>query len=114
MNKYDVTVIGSGPGGYVAAIRSSQLGMKTSIIERYTTLGGTCSNVGCIPSKALLDSTEHYHNAKNHFSAHGISLENLAIDFSKMILRKNDVVKINTQGINLLMTKNAIDVHKAH
>ncbi len=114
MSKYDVTVIGSGPGGYVAAIRCAQLGMKTAIIERYATLGGTCTNVGCIPSKALLDSTEHYHNAKNHFSAHGINLENLSVDFSKMILRKEEVVKANTSGLTFLMKKNKIDVYHGH
>ena len=69
---YDVTVIGSGPGGYVAAIRAAQLGLKTALIEKYATLGGTCLNVGCIPSKALLDSSEHYHNAKDKFHLHGI------------------------------------------
>ncbi|MCY7409579.1 MAG: dihydrolipoyl dehydrogenase [Chitinophagales bacterium] len=108
--KYEVTVIGSGPGGYVAAIRCAQLGMKTAIIERYSTLGGTCTNVGCIPSKALLDSTEHYHNAKNNFSTHGINLENLSVDFVKMIERKNEVVKTNAAGLNFLMKKNKIDV----
>ena len=75
--KYDVTVIGSGPGGYVAAIRCAQLGLKTAIIERYNTLGGTCLNVGCIPSKALLDSSEHYHIAKEKFKLHGINAENV-------------------------------------
>ena len=71
---YDVIVIGSGPGGYVAAIRSAQLGMKTAIVEKYSTLGGTCLNVGCIPSKALLDSSEHYHNATHTFEKHGIEV----------------------------------------
>ena len=80
--KYDVTVIGSGPGGYVAAIRCAQLGMKTAIIERYNTLGGTCLNVGCIPSKALLDSSEHYHNAKDKFEMHGIGLSNLKVQYA--------------------------------
>jgi dihydrolipoamide dehydrogenase len=75
MEKYDVTIIGSGPGGYVAAIRLAQLGFKTAIIERYNTLGGTCLNVGCIPSKALLDSSEHYHNAAHTFKEHGIDLK---------------------------------------
>ena len=75
--KYDVVVIGSGPGGYVAAIRAAQLGLKTAIIEKYATLGGTCLNVGCIPSKALLDSSEHYHNAAHNFKTHGIELSNL-------------------------------------
>ena len=79
--KYDVTVIGSGPGGYVAAIRCAQLGMKTGIIERYPALGGTCLNVGCIPSKALLDSSEHYHNAKEKFSTHGIHAVSITILF---------------------------------
>jgi dihydrolipoamide dehydrogenase len=79
--KYDVTIIGSGPGGYVAAIRCAQLGLKTAIIERYPTLGGTCLNVGCIPSKALLDSSEHYHNAEKKFKKHGINLDNLSVDF---------------------------------
>ena len=77
MDKFDVTVIGSGPGGYVGAIRCAQLGMKTAIIERYNTLGGTCLNVGCIPSKALLDSSEHYHNARSKFKEHGINLKDL-------------------------------------
>ena len=74
MTEYDVVVIGSGPGGYVAAIRSAQLGMKTAIVEKYASLGGTCLNVGCIPSKALLDSSEHYHNAIERFSDHGIEI----------------------------------------
>ena len=72
MTKFDTTIIGSGPGGYVAAIRCAQLGIQTAIIERYPTLGGTCLNVGCIPSKALLDSSEHFYNANCHFEAHGI------------------------------------------
>ena len=74
MSNYDITIIGSGPGGYVAAIRCAQLGMKTAIIEKYKTLGGTCLNVGCIPSKTLLDSSEHFHNANNNFSEHGIDV----------------------------------------
>ena len=77
MSTYDITIIGSGPGGYVCAIRCAQLGMKTALIEKYNTLGGTCLNVGCIPSKALLDSSEHYFNAKNHFKEHGIDLADL-------------------------------------
>src|SRR6266480_720691 len=114
MEKFDVAVIGSGPGGYVAAIRCAQLGMKTAILERYATLGGTCTNVGCIPSKALLDSTEHFYNAKNHFSAHGINLENVSVDLSKMTSRKEEVVKANTAGLNFLMKKNKIDVYHGH
>ncbi|GMQ26074.1 dihydrolipoyl dehydrogenase [Algoriphagus sp. oki45] len=108
---YDVIVIGSGPGGYVAAIRAAQLGMKTAIIEKYSTLGGTCLNVGCIPSKALLDSSEHYHNAAHTFKTHGINLSNLKVDLKQMIARKDDVVKQNVDGIQFLMKKNKIDVH---
>jgi dihydrolipoamide dehydrogenase len=109
---YDVIVIGSGPGGYVAAIRAAQLGMKTAIIEKYPTLGGTCLNVGCIPSKALLDSSEHFHNAAHTFATHGIKLDNLKVDLSQMIARKNEVVKQNVDGIDYLMKKNKIDVHQ--
>src|SRR6476620_8234797 len=100
MKKYDVTVIGSGPGGYVAAIRCAQLGLKTAIIEKYNTLGGTCLNVGCIPSKALLDSSEHFHNAVHTFKTHGIIINDPAVDLKQMIKRKDDVVKQNVDGIN--------------
>ena len=110
MNQYDVTVIGSGPGGYVAAIRCAQLGLKTALIEKYPTLGGTCLNVGCIPSKALLDSSEHYHNAHSVFAEHGIGLDNLTVDMNRMIDRKAGVVKANVEGIVYLMKKNKIDV----
>ncbi|MEX0813061.1 MAG: dihydrolipoyl dehydrogenase [Chitinophagales bacterium] len=108
--KFDLTVIGSGPGGYVAAIRAAQLGFKTAIIEKYDSLGGTCLNVGCIPSKALLDSSEHYHNAEKKFEKHGIQLKDLKVDFPQMIARKADVVKQNTSGIDFLMKKNKIEV----
>jgi len=108
--KYDVTVIGSGPGGYVAAIRCAQLGMKTAIIEKESTLGGTCLNVGCIPSKALLDSSEHFHNAQKTFAEHGVMLDNLAVDMNQMIDRKAKVVDENVKGIDFLMKKNKIDV----
>ena len=107
---YQVTVIGSGPGGYVAAIRCAQLGLKTAIIEKYDTLGGTCLNVGCIPSKALLDSSEHFHNASASFKEHGIDIPKPKVNFKQMIARKSDVVKQNTEGINYLMSKNKIDV----
>src|SRR4051794_18740167 len=106
MNMYDVVVIGSGPGGYVAAIRCAQLGFKTAIIEKYNSLGGTCLNVGCIPSKALLDSSEHFHNATHRFKDHGIITGELKVDLNQMISRKNDVVKQNVQGIQFLMKKN--------
>src|SRR5690606_19567231 len=106
--QYDVVVIGSGPGGYVAAIRCAQLGLKTAIVEKYNTFGGTCLNVGCIPSKALLDSSEHYNNAAKHFDAHGISLKELKVDISKMIHRKDEVVEQTTGGIAYLFKKNKV------
>ena len=111
---YDVTVIGSGPGGYVAAIRCAQLGLKTAIIERYSVLGGTCLNVGCIPSKALLDSSEHYHNAHSNFNTHGIELKDLKVNMPQMIKRKNEVVLDNNKGVEFLMKKNKIDVLYGH
>lgn len=110
--QYNVTVIGSGPGGYVAAIRCAQLGFKTAIIEKYDTLGGTCLNVGCIPSKAMLDSSEHFHNAAHTFAEHGIEINPPKVNFSQMIKRKGEVVKANVDGIAFLMKKNKIDVHK--
>ncbi len=111
MSKYDVAVIGSGPGGYVAAIRCAQLGMKTAIIEKYDVLGGTCLNVGCIPSKALLDSSHHYEDALNHFEEHGIEIPgDIKLNFKKMIERKASVVDQTTKGIAFLMDKNKIDV----
>jgi dihydrolipoamide dehydrogenase len=108
---YQVTVIGSGPGGYVAAIRCAQLGFKTAIIEKYDTLGGTCLNVGCIPSKALLDSSEHFHNAGHTFKEHGIDINPPKAIITQMIKRKGDVVKANVDGIAYLMKKNKIEVH---
>src|SRR5690606_9603978 len=108
--KYDVIVIGSGPGGYVAAIRCAQLGMKTAIVEKYNDLGGTCLNVGCIPSKAMLDSSEHYHRAAADFEKHGIKVAGLQVNLEQMIARKRDVVKQNVEGVAFLMKKNKIDV----
>lgn len=110
--QYNVTVIGSGPGGYVAAIRCAQLGFKTALIEKYDTLGGTCLNVGCIPSKALLDSSEHFLNAKEHFAEHGIDIKEPKVNIGQMIKRKGDVVKANVDGIAYLMKKNKIEVLK--
>ncbi|AKP70765.1 dihydrolipoyl dehydrogenase [Riemerella anatipestifer] len=110
MSQFDVTVIGSGPGGYVAAIRCAQLGFKTAIIEKYPTLGGTCLNVGCIPSKALLDSSEHFENAKHNFANHGIVINEPKADLARMVERKNEVVEQTTKGINFLMDKNKITV----
>jgi len=108
--KYDIIIIGSGPGGYIAAIRASQLGKKVAIIEKYSTLGGTCTNVGCIPSKALLDSSHHYYDAVNHFDTHGISIEAPKVDFSKMVERKAGIVNTTTGGIKYLMDKNNVAV----
>ena len=111
MNTYDVVVIGSGPGGYVGAIRCAQLGLKTALIERYTSLGGTCLNVGCIPSKALLDSSEHYHQAVHTFAEHGIDLKSAPkVNLEQMIKRKQGVVDQTVGGIQFLMKKNKIDV----
>ena len=112
MSEFDVTVIGSGPGGYVAAIRSAQLGMKTAIVEKYSTMGGTCLNVGCIPSKSLLDSSHHYEEAVKKFPEHGINIDGkINVDLSKMIDRKQAVVDQTTKGIDYLMKKNNITVY---
>ena len=111
MSIYDVAIIGSGPGGYVAAIRCAQLGMKTALVEKYSTLGGTCLNVGCIPSKSLLDSSHHYEDAQKHFAEHGIEIEGeIKINFKQMIDRKASVVEQTTKGIDYLMNKNNIDI----
>ena len=108
-----MAVIGSGPGGYVAAIRCAQLGMKTAIIEKYPTLGGTCLNVGCIPSKALLDSSHHYEDAIKHFAEHGIDIPGeVKVNLQQMIARKDGVVEQTTKGIVFLMDKNKIDVYE--
>ena len=111
LNKFDVVVIGSGPGGYVCAIRLAQLGFKTAIIEKYNSLGGTCLNVGCIPSKTLLDSSHHYHEIMKNAYSHGIEIDGeVKLDFQKMIDRKNKVVDQTVKGINFLMDKNKITV----
>ena len=110
--QFDVIVIGSGPGGYVAAIRCSQLGLKTAVIEKYSTYGGTCLNVGCIPSKALLDSSEHYHNALHSFKEHGINLKDLKPDIKQMVKRKDEVVAQTTGGISFLFKKNKITAYQ--
>ncbi|GCD77141.1 dihydrolipoyl dehydrogenase [Thermaurantimonas aggregans] len=111
MNSYDIAIIGSGPGGYVCAIRAAQLGFKTALIEKYNSLGGTCLNVGCIPSKALLDSSEHYHNALENFKAHGIEIDSPRVNMPQMIERKRKVVAQTVDGIRFLMKKNKIDVY---
>ncbi len=113
MSSYDVAVIGSGPGGYVAAIRCAQLGLKTAIIEKYSTLGGTCLNVGCIPSKALLDSSHHFEDAVKHFEEHGIDISGeIKVNLEKMMERKAGVVDQTTKGIEFLMNKNKIDTYQ--
>jgi dihydrolipoamide dehydrogenase len=109
MSSFDVVVIGSGPGGYVSAIRCAQLGFKTAIIEKYSTLGGTCLNVGCIPSKALLASSHHVEEMA-HFADHGIEVNGVKIDLAKMIDRKQAVVDQTCAGVKFLMDKNKIEV----
>lgn len=109
-SSFDCIVIGAGPGGYVAAIRAAQLGFNTAIIDKRGRLGGTCLNVGCIPSKALLDSSEHYHNATQNFKVHGIEAKGVSMDVSAMIARKDKVVDELTRGIAGLMKKNKITV----
>jgi dihydrolipoamide dehydrogenase len=108
MDKFDVVIIGSGPGGYVAAIRAAQLGLKTAIVEKDKELGGTCLNIGCIPSKALLTSSDHYVFAKKEAAKHGIVLENVGLDLAKMLARKDKVVKTMNGGVKALMKGNKI------
>jgi dihydrolipoamide dehydrogenase len=111
MSQFDVVIIGSGPGGYVSAIRCAQLGMNVALVEKYNSLGGTCLNVGCIPSKALLDSSEHYHQAVHQFNEHGIELATAPkINIKQMITRKAGVVSDTVKGIQFLMKKNKITV----
>lgn len=109
--EYDLIVVGGGPAGYVAAIRASQLGLKTALVEKRSTLGGTCLNVGCIPSKALLDSSEFYARAANEGNAHGIAIDGLVVDLQKMHQRKHGIVKKLTGGVAMLMKANGVDVH---
>ena len=110
MEKFDVIVIGSGPGGYVAAIRCAQLGLSTAIVEKYNTLGGTCLNVGCIPSKALLDSSEHFKTALLDFDKHGIDINTPKVNLPKMMARKQEVISQTCDGVQYLMDKNKIKV----
>ena len=111
---FDVVVIGSGPGGYVCAIRLAQLGFKTAIVEKYSTLGGTCLNVGCIPSKALLDSSERYHETVHSHEIHGIEVKGVSLNFPKMMKRVQDVVDTTCGGVKYLMDKNKISVFHGH
>src|SRR5438270_4464800 len=108
MEKFDVVIIGSGPGGYVAAIRAGQLGLKTAIVEKDKELGGTCLNIGCIPSKALLTSSDHFVFAKKEAEKHGIKIDNVGLDLPKMQQRKEKVVKTLTGGVRALMKTNKV------
>ena len=110
MDKFDVVIIGSGPGGYIAAIRAGQLGLKTAIIEKDKELGGTCLNVGCIPSKALLTSSDHLHFAQKEAAKHGIVIENPRVDMATMMKRKDKVVKALVRGVRQLMKTNKVTV----
>uniref|UniRef100_UPI0025DEBF75 dihydrolipoyl dehydrogenase family protein n=1 Tax=Pedobacter sp. UBA5917 TaxID=1947061 RepID=UPI0025DEBF75 len=111
-HQYDIIVIGSGPGGYVSAIRAAQLGKKVALVEKYAGLGGTCTNVGCIPAKALLDSSEHFHQAKTDFAVHGIETGDLKLNFKQFIARKKEVIAQNNAGLNFLMRKNKITLYQ--
>ena len=120
MKNYDVAVIGGGPGGYVAAIRSGQLGLATALIDEWLgadgkpALGGTCLNVGCIPSKALLDSSHHYHNLAHLLPAHGITIDGASMDVATMLARKDKVVQTMNRGVAALLKKNKVDVYSGH
>src|SRR6516164_5526907 len=109
--RYDLIVIGAGPGGYVAAIRAAQLGLSVACIEKRNALGGTCLNIGCIPSKAMLDSSEHFSLAKHRFDRHGIKIEGISLDLPTMLARKDRVVKALTDGVAHLFKKNKITSH---
>ena len=108
MADFDLIVIGAGPGGYVAAIRAAQLGMKVACVEKEKTLGGTCLNIGCIPSKSLLNSSEKYTEISKHAEEHGISTGKVVLDLAKLMQRKNKIVKQLTTGIGFLFKKNKI------
>lgn len=114
MSSFDVAVIGAGPGGYIAAIRAAQLGFKTAIVEKEPQLGGTCLRVGCIPSKALLQSSENYYEVKHHFAEHGIIANNVELDLPTMLRRKDEIVDELTSGVGMLMKKNKVTVFKGH
>lgn len=114
MPVHDVVVIGAGPGGYVAAIRAAQLGANVAVIEKEPALGGTCLRVGCIPSKALLESSERFVQARDHLAEHGVKIGGVSLDLPTMLKRKDDVVRANTSGVDFLMKKNKITVYRGH
>src|SRR6476620_1939034 len=105
---YDLVVVGGGPGGYVAAIKAAQLGMKVACVEKRGALGGTCLNVGCIPSKALLQSSEHFEEAKHKLAEHGVLFDGVKLDLAKMQARKGEVVSANVKGVEFLFRKNKV------
>ena len=107
-DRYDLVVIGAGPGGYVAAIRAAQLGMRVACVEKDAALGGTCLNIGCIPSKALLDSSELFHQARHGLGAHGVNVSGVELDLGAMMTRKDRVVRGLTQGVASLFKKNRV------
>src|SRR5262245_1165524 len=113
MPSFDIAVLGAGPAGYVAAIRAAQLGMNVCLIEKRPALGGTCLNVGCIPSKALLESSLHYYRTKKDLSRHGVEVGKVSLNLPTMLKRKDEVVKGLTGGIGMLMKKNKITVVNA-
>src|SRR6185437_6630432 len=106
--RYDVLVIGAGPGGYIAAIRAAQLDMSVACVEKRATLGGTCLNVGCIPSKALLQSSEEYHHATHALKDHGVLVDSVKLDLARMLARKGEVVTANVKGVEFLFRKNKV------
>src|SRR5437867_6029552 len=114
MDEYDTTVIGSGPGGYVAAIRAAQLGLKVACVEKEPALGGTCLRIGCIPSKALLESSELFLEAKERFASHGIRLPTVELDLAAMLRRKEQVVSTLTRGVDGLFKKNKVTRYLGH
>ena len=107
-DSFDVIVIGAGPGGYVCAIRAAQLGMKVACVEKRSTLGGTCLNIGCIPSKALLQSSEEFHHATHALKDHGVLVDSVKLDLARMQARKAEVVTANVKGVEFLFRKNKV------
>src|SRR6476661_4247277 len=112
MPSYDLIVIGTGPGGYVCAIRAAQLGLKTAVVEKRATHGGTCLNVGCIPSKALLHASEAFDEANHHFADLGIEMSGVKLDLKKMMSFKSEGVAGNTKGVEFLLKKNKVDAYQ--